>query len=451
MRQRKAFTLIEMMVSMALVLFVMVMLTQAFTAALETFSQLKSVGDMEARLRTVSTVMYRDLGASHFEGNLKLSEIFGNTHNSPPAEGFFRIWQGSTPGPAVALVNNGNPPVPTNESEGTDADTVPSFRSTDHILHFTVKLSGNNRQDFFATSIASDLPGCPLWNYSLDYPPDSHYQSATTYTSPGMEVAYFMRPSGDSTPSITAGGVSTPGRPLYTLYRRQILSIPNNSTLNWPAVPNSNTRSIGLAPNDFSILAKPAYAEVSCKANFDKAQQNPPLIYFNSMTDLTIPERRFGMDPTISGGLPVVQTVPAGNQMNTLSYPTLATDPLMAIANYPPKALNYPNLTNADALLLDVLSFDIKVFNPGTGTFSDLPASSTNLLFTPSMNNPTPPHVFDTWSQRNDQTYDYSGWSKPGTATSVPLQVQIQAIQITIRVWDRKTQRSRQFTFVQNM
>ena len=56
--------------------------------------------------------------------------------------------------------------------------------------------------------------------------------------------------------------------------------------------------------------------------------------------------------------------------------------------------------------------------------------------------------VFDTWSNQRDSSLtnvDYTNSTTAGAATSVPLfqsggtQISIQAIQITLRVWDFKT------------
>lgn len=44
------FTLIELMVAMALTLFIMTILSQAFTLAIDTFSALKGIGDMQVNL-----------------------------------------------------------------------------------------------------------------------------------------------------------------------------------------------------------------------------------------------------------------------------------------------------------------------------------------------------------------------------------------------------------------
>ena len=100
--RRQGFTLVEMMVSLALVLFIMVILTQAFQAGLESFRLLKGVGDMEDNLRSVATILRRDLAADHFEGKRRISdESFWSI--GPPREGYFRVWHG-TPYSASALL-----------------------------------------------------------------------------------------------------------------------------------------------------------------------------------------------------------------------------------------------------------------------------------------------------------------------------------------------------------
>src|SRR2546423_1854114 len=96
MKHRSAFTLIEMLVSMALTIFLMVILAQCFVAGLETFRQLKAVGDMEASLRTASNMLRRDLLADHFDGKRRLSDP-QFWAQGPPREGFLRIYQGSAP------------------------------------------------------------------------------------------------------------------------------------------------------------------------------------------------------------------------------------------------------------------------------------------------------------------------------------------------------------------
>src|SRR5262245_38483791 len=89
---RSGFTLIEMLVTMALTLFVMVIISQAFATGLETFRQLKGIGDMQERLRTATTLLRSDLAEDHFEGKRRLSD--GNIASDLPREGFFFLRMG---------------------------------------------------------------------------------------------------------------------------------------------------------------------------------------------------------------------------------------------------------------------------------------------------------------------------------------------------------------------
>ncbi|HLN32257.1 MAG TPA: prepilin-type N-terminal cleavage/methylation domain-containing protein [Gemmataceae bacterium] len=436
MRQRKGFTLVEMMVAMALTLFIMVILSQAFVAALETFRQLKAIGDMEERLRSVSTLLRRELAADHFEGRKRLSNP-GFFNGGPPREGFFRIFQGS----ATAVAG------PANFWEGYDSDGIGSTRATDHLLHFTVKLRGNNPQDVFTASIGS----ASLLN-GYQPPIDSRYQSSGNYNSQWAEVAYFLRANGDTT-----SGAPGVGTPLFSLYRRQRLLVPLNSGV------TDSTDTTGTYPVN-------VYANVSCSEPLVASPGPPPYypVYFNSPNDITIPERRFAMS----------------NNAGTTQPPP----PPITIANgrYPILADNASITTpGADLLLTDVISFDIRFMIPQSATPRALPSppypagsyldsfidlydsealyqgmaalgvlTSNNSALPPP---PVPPatvgvpKVFDTWSSVNDGVYNYTTWAAPGSPQSLPLPLTIQAIKITLRIWDKKTQRTRQVSFIQDM
>ena len=64
-RQRQGFTIVEMLVAMALTIFIMVILSEAFVAGLETFRQLKAIGDMSETLHIQSTIVTFDLMEIH--------------------------------------------------------------------------------------------------------------------------------------------------------------------------------------------------------------------------------------------------------------------------------------------------------------------------------------------------------------------------------------------------
>ena len=149
----------------------MLILSEAFSTAPDSFRRVKAIGDMNARMRIASGILRRDLQADHFEGKRRLSSAtFWNL--GPPREGFFRVWQG---GQAVP--------------EGNDGDGLPSTRATDHMLHFTVKLRGNDWQNFLSSKVPTGLPLLGLGRA------DSRYQDGDTFNSQWYEVAYFLQPT----------------------------------------------------------------------------------------------------------------------------------------------------------------------------------------------------------------------------------------------------------------
>src|SRR5262249_44053191 len=139
----------------------------------------------------------------------------------------------------------------------------------------------------------------------------------------------------------------------------------------------------------------------------------------------------------------------AGTTPNTYkSYPTMAEQSGSGAA--------LPG--GDDILLTDVISFEIKVLAKGRPSTSVVPefvplndprlGTITNTNFSAAG-----PIVFDTWSRYPtgtyiNPTYNYSVWDPDApnspSATTVPLRIQVLAVQITIRVWDAKTQQTRQ-------
>jgi prepilin-type N-terminal cleavage/methylation domain-containing protein len=333
MRGRSGFTLVEMLVAAALAVFIMVILSEAFVASLESMRQLKAIGLLNDRLRTAAAILRRDLDADHFEGRRRLSDA-GFWNQGAPREGFVRVFQGS----ASIL-------------EGVDGWNIPSYRSQDHCLHLFVKLRGQGRGEFFSAAVPT---GGPLAGVATNYfgqPADANFQDTTgQYQTALAEVAYFLVPNGTF-----AGSTS-----LCSLWRTQLAVVPDNSNLNWGKQPG--------VPLPASALAD--YGQLSCRA----AGAN---LYFNNPEDLADPARRV----------------------------------------FDPGAANI-TLQGASLLVPDVLSFNIRVLPPGGGDFVDLPGPF--------------PASFDTGAV-------------PAPAFS------IRATQITLRVWDLKSQQTRQLTIVQEL
>jgi prepilin-type N-terminal cleavage/methylation domain-containing protein len=453
MKRRHGFTLVELLVSMALIIFIMAILSQAFVTATATFRNLKAAGDMAEKLRATTQLLQRDLSADHFEGKKRLSD-FNFWNNGPPQQGYFQVWQGS----AGFL-------------EGTDLNGIGSFLSTDHALAFTVKLRGNQMGDFLTAnsptvtnpwfappnnvppanvSLAALIPFYPQQTpppttQSLSFAGESRYQANAgtnpTYSYQWGEVTWFMQPSinpATGQQDTTAPDPSTGAAPvpLFTLYRRQRLAVPDNSLV----PPQPLTGPTALTANQL--------IEWSAWQN---AASN--MWYFNGPIDLTVPNRRFG----------------------GLVFPPNT--------NFQPIPLGMSGLSGSDVQLTDVVSFDVRLLiQPSQGItvpgsvdpFVTLqtvnPTTGVNVFFAYQNKNPiydptgTGSSVFDTWTSINDSLQNYSQWNVPSTPTNLnnaaiplwngsltPPAPIIQAIQISIRVWDSKTNQTRQVTMVQAM
>jgi len=454
MVRRKGFTIVELLVALALVVFIMAILADAFRVATDSFRLLKGMGDLAEKLRSTAGILRRDLTADHFEGKKRLSDPNFWT-NGPPAEGFFRIYQNSAPSGA-----NVNAPY---FLEGYDLDNLPSYRATDHVLHFTVKLRGVQRGDFLTASIPASST-LATWNTTAGFQPLNRYQdSPTIFTSQWAEVAYFLQATGDQ----TEGDANNPAQPLYALYRRQRLLLPDTSNTRFADAANTSPLNYYPEVSTFP-WESPATTPHATTA---PASTNGS---FNSSVDVTMPYRRYGMNPNNPAGV-----FAAG----TTNYQTLAQQ-------YPVNTALGLQYAGADVIMTDVLSFEVRpLFYQSTGSdlldtnnganipflpLNDLKilpyAQYTTAAGRPAARNPSfftgrnfnqPPFVFDTWSQAlltSENSINYSTWATGGTTHSIPLyqnttgnQLTLRAIQIVLRVYDYKTFQTRQMTIVQDL
>jgi len=370
MRRRQGFTLVELLVAMALIVLIMSVISQAFVEGLESFRQLKGLGDLQERLRTAVVPLREDLIARHLNaqtGPVHLSEL--GTGITPPVvtEGFFRIEQL-------------NPPL----LEGFDSDLVPSYSATNHALLFTINTGAglsSRRNDFRSTTVPASTPPNPLT--ALEQASQPNFQERGLFLSPWAEVSWFLAPMIDPATGqqVLAGGGSTP---LYTLHRRVRLLVVNNTAL------NSTSREVATNAG--------LYPEISCKPD---AGLTANFLYFNNPTDVAQlplgPTRRGGMDTT--GPAPLIDRRPLG------------TGP------------EGPAFIGQDRVLADVISFQVQVL-PGVQPVAQ-------------------PPVGYGFTDISGGVYD--------TATTPAANLQIRALQITIRVWDYKTEQTRQITVIQDM
>lgn len=407
--RRSGFSLVEVMVSLALIIFIMSILSAAFAAASKSFRDLKSAGDLAEKLRGVTTILRRDLAAPHFGDNRRLSDgTFWNDLERGRREGFVRIHQGRAINAAT-------------ESFGP---TIPEHINTTASLHFTVRQSMAGTADVFMTDIPMPTAPNPDQNPSFTAVSGAQRErrfqtlapTSRQFRSEWAEIAYWLTPALDANNNqIVSDPEGTP-QLLYTLRRRQRLL--------WP---------YGRAGVTFP---NPPIDEISSRLSGGAQQVNSPRA-------ITMPPTRFGMlfDPAI---------------------PTSAAGTFAAGGNYPANVAN-------DVVLNDVLSFDVRVLLDGATNFVTLDHATVQAF---SHNNPafpaTGPFCFDTWSDENTAGYDYKSnavpgprdrWEVPGAATSIPLyklgttgaKIRIRAIKITLRIYDANTNQTRQVSMVQDM
>lgn len=191
-RLRRAFTLVELMVAMALAIGIMWILAESFKMGLDLTRHAHATGSMMTQLDGARAVLARDLLADHFladpnkpNGGVKLSDqrldllTNGGTGWYPPTGGFFRI---------ISPYSNQLTP---------DTDGYNITQASTHALHFTAVLPANDQNLYTA---------------------DAPVGGGKTYTSRAAEVAYFLVDSGlRTTPGPT-------GQTLYHLVRRQRLA-----------------------------------------------------------------------------------------------------------------------------------------------------------------------------------------------------------------------------------
>jgi Prokaryotic N-terminal methylation motif len=429
---RRGFTLIEMLVAMALTMFVMIILSQAFATALETFSGLKAIGDLQGSLRVATAAFQADLTADHFEGARRVSDQ--NIVSERPREGYFFVRQASAKNSTTAYL-----------SEGFDADVLESTRSYDQVVAFTVRLRGNAREKFMMSrdiptwppSPPNPLPqrwsplskwstnffnqdrdglfnpgGPPFWATSKPLQdPNTGNMLPDTYSSQWAEVAYFLLLTG-TTDDPTNPGVGT-GNPLFGLYRAQYLLVPKNDLANQlDSTKPAGDDTIQTTQNTF-LTNNYYYAGISCFPNNVTGQ-----LVFNSPADLA--------DATVTAQIPNGGTTVRTAGMDRRVLANFGVDPGVTL---PLQAINFPQGTvpgapprSSTLVVRNVVSFNIQVMYPNSG-FSDVARLPIPGVGAPNI------YIHDTTM-----------------ATG-----RILALKITIRVFDPNTRLTRQMSVVQEI
>ena len=423
---RNAFTLVELMVAMALIILMLSIMSQAFVIATGTMQGLKEVADMQEKIRPAITLLQRDLGANHFEGSKKLSDLeFWD--KGPPKEGYFMLWQDKASDVAEGVTNN--------------VTFSQSAALANHMLAFTVKLPGKSPNDFFDSGLGASFGniffngvGTPLG--MTDSNIRRFESNANLIHSDWAEVAYFLGPhNAGATPVAdgnTDGKNNPPSLPYFNLYRQQKLVLP----------------SFNISGVTLPVATAAIKEEISCETSTGT---------FNKPSDLTVPWKRMGN--------------------RTLNHLGNRVGPLFS------EFVNPSSKVNTDIIATNVISFDVKLLTDlrydyedlttilSQGSYSAYPPVSNYAL----ANGNAAIRVFDTWTTDQGNAansipkYDFGFWNnitgkwQPSGNTAGNnslIQVwnvtnntglNIKAVQISLRIWDQKSNTAKMFVIVQKL
>ncbi|MBL8821143.1 MAG: prepilin-type N-terminal cleavage/methylation domain-containing protein [Planctomycetia bacterium] len=493
--RRKGLTLVEMMIALALSIFIMAILSEAFITGLNAFGNFKALADLDQRLRTAANIIRRDLKAPHFDGSRKLSECTVSGRPMPmldgltglpaangmltaaqatalhrqlsqyrfksPLEGFFSIeeWPNRPVGATMVF-------------EGQDSSGRPSYRdqpsvdSTGNIvnfsdvLHFTSRLEGNEPDKFFFGRIRGDvLPGfpSPLQNIGLSGG-STRYGSPGLYTSQAAELLYFLGLDGTE----RLPGVTIAGGPVLTfnLYRQTYLLVPDRFSNG--AQPPDDTYYGNNADNYFNgVVASPT---LTVSGNDVSAHPTTtPSMAFNTMGSIQHRlNRRGSLSFRMPKHLPSLPAALEGSDLmltNVISFDVKVFDPFaykipVNALNLNPSLPTHGPLTGRGAYvdIGDVLGTTVPGGVNPHPTAAGLPADGLQPLFGGPLNpapGSEPVGFFDTGTLRFE--------GPPGGTTLRPQDTPathaypFPSIQITIRVFEPKSRQTRQITIIQDM
>ncbi|MEX1097030.1 MAG: prepilin-type N-terminal cleavage/methylation domain-containing protein [Planctomycetales bacterium] len=468
---RPGFTLVEMLVSVALVLLLMLMLATVFSLATTSIAEQRGIGQNDQRTRMLTTILRDD-----FEN---------------------RVFRYMVPFEAGELDPGGTDPLAFNNREGyfyiseNDPDDA-----TDDVLRFTVRT--DNADPYYGRAAPlglGTLTGAAATTYlnqNRNQPDwDDGMAGNGSMTSPQAEIAYFLRKG--------------------ILYRRVMLVRQQLSGNNQPESSSTPVHDYfdpannGTAGNNGTANSPPPYTGVFWRDFDASAFLFDPLAFSNwahlhgasslnngagvGFFSLGLPYYRFGhnhQDGTARAGMPREWATDSNSgqthfiggftqeetSSNAFRYPqSLAngnpmTESLILSNGVVTKYQGGPRRAE-DVLMTQVHAFDVKVWDDGAAQFVDLggsgavdyltqtntPMGNRNTSYGPG--GPSGNRVFDTWhpavdfnqNLAQDDPADYPPF-RPVDAQGNPKP--LKAIQITVRFRDVTSDQLRQMTLVQS-
>ena len=276
------FTIVELLVSLGLVIFIMSLVSTIFVIATKSFRDMKAAGDLSEQLRSAGQLIRGMIKAEHFTNNAKPSE-----------ELFWKAWNPSGTG---SYVNQGVNPLYTDAqlkdatntfnragflrfdqnapslSEGQDLDNIPvaianqpvlsgiPIRSCDHRLSMTVLLNGSSPSDLFSAFYDPAKTSRPAFLNTIGH---KYFERPELVRRPFGELALFLAAT-DVLDAPKTGLLSGDpvNLPLYSLHMKTWLIRDANDPVGTldPQLsfsPNTNTwNTLGDLTNPFNRASK---------------------------------------------------------------------------------------------------------------------------------------------------------------------------------------------------
>lgn len=321
-RQRRGFTLVELLVSVALTVFMLTLFATLFSAGNDAVRIARGTSEVDRTVQSAITKLRRDLQFVYVGDNVSLSKAFSAPDQVPTA-GYFTIEENMPGSPPPYLSDNnasnsisdpslksfvqalqarmaltpigyGGPNTPvTLYRQGIDERGLPVDADVDDVLAFTVKLTGNSPENIFYGRV----PIGSILDSDLD--PGSRFDQPDNgiFTSPTAEVVYFLRADrpytladiNRSALGSDDGRISTPAT--FTLYRRELLllspqqrtEVEKKITTGIYGFPDaSGTGKTASALNDIiRIQSIPGYLTLNPMLNSANGAYYNPSVYQN--------------------------------------------------------------------------------------------------------------------------------------------------------------------------
>jgi type II secretory pathway pseudopilin PulG len=341
---RKGFTLVELLVSITLTIFILSLFATLFGAGNDAVRAARGSGEIDRSVQASITKIKRDLEHVYIGDGVKLSEAFTSPTSIPNA-GYFTIEENLPASPpyyvqdATQAANVTSPAHDPNFAarvqainarlqlapppgysgpaqpavgyrQGIDDRGVPLEIDTDDVLAFTARLSGDNASEIFYGRV----PVGSVLDNDLD--PGSRFDAPNNgqFTSPTAEICYFLRADRPyslaeiNRPALGSDEGRLAQAATFTLYRRELLVLSEsqrnkveerlNSVSALADIQQVVSTTLGQNRNpSLYPVPNPNY-NPSLYQNYDVAFRFDPLsnvVRFNDVVALRLRQNRYGM------------------------------------------------------------------------------------------------------------------------------------------------------------